>query len=127
EVHVILASARVDDELGSAPRAGRPVGGQYDKLGSQKFQRASCFRKTRVVADVDSDAAERKIEDAELLVARRQKAINPEKRKMDLPIVADDAIRSDKHRGIVEVRTVLFDEAYDRMRSRFITGIDDRL
>ena len=56
EVYVVLASPRVDDELGSAPRAGRPVSWKDDQLGSQQLQRASGFGKARVIADVDSDS-----------------------------------------------------------------------
>ena len=55
--------------------------------------------KAQVVADLDPDPADRRVEYLDL-VARENEAVDAEERKVALPVPPDEAVGPDEHRGV---------------------------
>ena len=124
---MVLARPGVDDELGGAPCAARPVCRQNHQLCAQQFQRPRRFREAGVIADVDADATERQRDYIEGPVARRQETINAEEGQVDFTVTADDARWPDHHCGIVITIALALDEADDHVEAGFAAGRGDGL
>src|SRR5262249_19978293 len=91
EVDPVLGGARDRDQLGLDLRRHREVGRMGDDVGALERQRPRDLGEAEVVADLDPDPAERRLEDRER-VARDDEAVDAEEGKVRLAIAADQAV-----------------------------------
>ncbi len=73
QIDAVLERARSREQLGVGRRRERPVRRQADDLRARERERPGHLREAQVVADLESDPADRRVEDRQL-VARRARS-----------------------------------------------------
>ena len=99
---LVLERTRVDRVLGELLGARRPVGREYDEVGSGERGRPRGLGEAAVVADVDADATTVDVPELIHPIARRHEVVEAEVGSMGLPVRAPQARPVDENRRIVD-------------------------
>ena len=98
---------------GCQPLQGGPIAGDGDNVGALQGEQSRRLGKADVVADGHPDAPDARLVNGKRDIPVRGEAIEPESRKVGLPIESDEPLRTHKHRRIVDRVRTLFEQPDD--------------